>query len=194
MRRDEIKIGVEYCETAPHAYGNEPRVAAYKVKFTDTVPRLMLVHYKWDPNGGPLQTGMLVEDRMEYVTFEQALAYETDRGRSFRVASERRQPVSLIKHFDYQDGLPAIRCTTRNGVEYWHPTLVRPAAVHRTWEEHLAKQAKAEASALAAKKARAPAAFESDLRSVVQWAQFMGYSLVGVQDRLGAEWIRQQRE
>lgn len=38
MRRQDVKIGVEYAATAPLAYGHEPRTRPVKVRFTDTRP------------------------------------------------------------------------------------------------------------------------------------------------------------
>lgn len=205
MRREDIVIGVEYCETAPHAYGVEPRTTPYKVRFLSTNPNMREVRtYEWKRH--PLLSDSQVFNwhkvSSEFLPASQAIAFDDDNARNQRVAKERipmaeretegKHYIKLVAPME-KGALLAERARRRNGVEEWEKDLVTPASVHRTWAEHREAQAKMEADALAAKKLRAPGALTSNIGTTVEWAQFMGMDLETLLDKVKTEYARQYR-
>lgn len=145
MKRADIELGVEYCATAPLAFGKEPRDATpQRIRFTSKQPgRWRCVHYQevreYKTNTGRI--GRRWETVRTEVHLEDQAPERTNPGptTSLPIGSGRVQWALL------PGGLPCERW--HRVEERWIPWVEAPAAVHRTWAEYQAAvDARAEAS------------------------------------------------
>lgn len=172
MRRQDVQIGVEYAETAALAYGREPRVAPMRVRFTDTRPgpwarKVTMVRTaegSWDSVDteivhlsatGSLQLQSLPRSlRDAFVAkwgHDEPVERRTVSGKAYTttIRTIKAEAIPVGGEVIYLDdsikgGLPAERWSVQDA--RWHPTLVAPAWVHRTWSEVQAKQDQASAA------------------------------------------------
>lgn len=157
MKREDIVLGVEYCKTAPLAYGQEPHVTPAKVRFTSK-----------DPNYRVVDTFATDPDHPEFTRIIKSEVTKNyhDLPRNMRLAKIENLdgPWKIYNPRDHEKGsLPAERWS--NGE--WIPTMVAPAAVHRTWAEHERNQAEARERAKARQLAAAPGNVATAYRDLI---------------------------
>lgn len=149
MKRADVKIGVEYCETGALAYGREPAVHPKKIRFTAKEPAA------WVHTAKVVQRGEVTRSRLNKSPIKSAyLRLERSGPSQVVLLSEltadmlaeeaaRSQPVGATvrytdRNFD-RTYLPCEREALSSGVR-WVPGLARPADVHRTWAEYEAQE------------------------------------------------------
>lgn len=164
MRREDIVVGAEYAQTAPLAYGVEPRVGATRIRWVSTDPNMrMLTEYvrgegrSWQPRN------------RQFVHKSQAVAYPDAVGRVFRVAAEEgKTEIQVVERYNKGE-LPAEMYAHKQGDEWqWVPTMVAPAAVHRTWADHVQAHNEAVERREQAWMVRAPYSIRSQVESVLE--------------------------
>lgn len=183
MRVADIELGVEYCMTAPYAYGREPDTVPIKVRFHD-----LRSGWGW--------LYRMVSDGAFDVTLSHTPAKRRTKWKQDgpAVATHRTETLAALAH-PSKSSLPFTEEVGR--VEYvfeplrgaykaerwlpgqnaWMPTLVESAAIHRTWEEYLEQQRERDQKQAERRRAAAPRQYEIGIRQVLENATLIGKSI-----------------
>lgn len=183
MRRDEIDLTVEYCETAPHAYGAEPRVTPNQLRFLSLEP------YTW------VHTWEVVPYVTEHIPAKEGRTTikETGTPVAMPVQQARKSAhTAYVDRFSYARTLkPGAAFSTwdqsikghllaeRKRGDTWHQVLAQPAAVHRTWSAHLAEKGERDAARHATKVKQAPRNFRNAVQEAIENAVLILDNLPG---------------
>lgn len=167
MKRQDVQVGVEYAETAPLAYGREPRVTPKRVRFTDTRPgpwgRVITQRRRDDGSGWIVTESKIVN--LSSTEGRQARSLPTGLREAFVAkwgrdeVQERKsiigEPYTITTRVIDADAIPAggevtyLNTEVKGGLpgERWDPAerewrtaLIAPSYVHREWAEVQAKQ------------------------------------------------------
>lgn len=172
MRREDIDLDTEYCETGPLAYGSEPRVPAYRVKFLAKTPGWRIVHtYRLNREGDKVGWAKWERISHEVLPKEQAIAFEDDVHRNRQKAWEDPSitEVRLVDK-EVKGALPVMRARVFDGKVQWEPGLCTPASVHRTWTEYTLERQARELAAELKFRERAPQVVEDSIVSALATA------------------------
>jgi hypothetical protein len=172
MKRQDVQIGVEYAETAPLAYGREPRVTPKRVRFTDNRPgpwgRVITQRRRDDDSGWTVAESKIVnlsstegrQARSLPTSLREAFVAKWGRDEVQERKSIAGNPYDLITRVIDRDAIPAdgevtyLNTEIKGGLpaerwdparQEWRTTLIAPAYVHRTWAEVEAQQAERQA-------------------------------------------------
>lgn len=176
MKKTDIKWetphrSIEYSDTAPLAYGVEPHTTARKIRFTGTAPSIVVVDCRVnpDPEAKGIQRWSEIGHRIEprYNLGE----YENSPYEACRKAAERGETEFTYANKFETGSIPAE--VWRENKEEWVPTVIRPAAVHRTWAEHEARTADRKAREEQARMERAPYNLHTAVREAMDAARLI---------------------
>lgn len=172
MKRGDIQIGVEYARHGAMAYGRIPNRTPDQVRFTSLDPNCRRVVRLRVVSAG---------SRVERVSARLTKDYHGI-ATNIRAATAGAQPGDEVEYLEPPEpgALP--------GEVYhygtWKPTLIRPATVHMTWEEHLAAEIR-EAEERTDRDIRmAPMRIESAIRTIRENATLIGMSKAEVYARI----------
>lgn len=182
MRKTDIDLSVEYCETAPLAYGVEPHTTPWKIKFLSLEPSTWVTEWEVvdikpaDPALGERGKPRWQHDKKRTwtTTVQQArmLAHTTERDRySFPRANDLKVGDTFITYdADLRGFLQVLRWKEGQG---WTEGLAAPAAVHRSWSTFQAERGEAKAKAAAHAEALAPGQFTQAVATAIAKAVIM---------------------
>ncbi len=188
MKASDVVLGVEYCETGPLAYGNEPSINPWKVRFTE-LPR---------PGWGWLYTmaagetktqrrrkGDELQTRWQQIRREIVNINDSSIARNQAVASTYGLPkIAEAGTVGYvwepaKGHYPAERWM--HDRDAWVPGLVQTASIHRTWAEWEEQLRARQEIRRQQELGRAPHAYQSALRELVKYAAMIGKTPAEVQ-------------
>jgi hypothetical protein len=179
MRKEQIDLSVEYCETAPLAYGVEPNTTPHKIKFLSLEPSTWMT--EWEvigidpPARGGLRPTWKINSKRRWVTTVQqarltASCPESDRY-SFPRANDLKPGDTFLTYDTTLKGfLPVLRWRNMDGGGNWFDGLCPPAAVHRTWSTYEAEIGELRAERLRRRIANAPVKLAGALVDAIEAA------------------------
>lgn len=172
MRRDEIDLTVEYCETGPLAYGAEPRVTPNQLRFLSLEPYTwvhtwVVEEYETTVRGEtvkrkkPVETGQPVARPVQQAKIEAHVPYS----QRFSFASNQPHGAAFST---WDQSVKGHLLAERKRGDTWHQGLAQPASVHRTWSAHLAVKGEVDAARYKASVKQAPARLRSAVRESIE--------------------------
>jgi hypothetical protein len=179
MRKEQIDLSVEYCETAPLAYGVEPNTTPHKIKFLSLEPSTWMTEYEVLEIVPPKREGLnqtwRIDSKRRWVTTVQQARLTASCPESDRYGFPRANDLKVGDTFLTYDAtlkgfLPVLRWRNRDGGGGWDDGLCPPAAVHRTWSAHVAEVGEQRAERLRRQIANAPVKLAGALVDAIEAA------------------------